>query len=180
MLTGEPRSGKTMVADYLAKKYGTATIRVSKLIEEYAQAAGVTLTDRQSFLAAFRQLKAEKGNDTVANAVLSNPSNRKSVDGIRVPADVIRIRRSAPSILIALVCPAAIRFERAQNVGSPIDASTFEEFVADDRAESGSMDPELQNLSRVMVMADHHIDSSRPPGSVFADVDLVVEKELIQ
>ena len=172
-IAGENRAGKSEVAKHLAEQHDFSVVLISDIIRAYADMRGTILAQRDSYLRTFKQMKVDLGSDVVASTVLETDGQRICVDGNRVPADVERLR-GVGAKLIALDCPAKIRFERAKKLQSPLDRLTPEEFIADDKAESSSQDPEYPNLRAVMAMADYRVDSSRPLSQVVEDINKIV------
>lgn len=172
-IAGAARAGKSEVAKHLAEEYDFSVVLISDIIRAYADMREIILAQRDSYLRAFKHMKADLGSDIVASTVLEADGRRICVDGNRVPADVERLRQVGAKLL-ALDCPVEVRFERAQRLQSPLDRRSLEEFMADDAAESSSRNPELQNLRAVIGMADFRVDSSRSLDQVTQDIDRIV------
>lgn len=172
-IAGPARSGKSEISRHLAENYDFSVVLISDIIRAYADMQGLILSHRASYLETFKDMKQDLGNDVVADVVLEASGTRICTDGNRVPADVKRLR-CYPGVVIALDCPPEIRFERAQELHSPLDKLNFEDFVQDDLAESTGSNPELQMLDSVVAEADYNIDSSRSLQDVLQDVDKIV------
>ncbi len=175
-IAGEAGAGKTDVCAHLAEEYDFSVILVSELIRSFAQTKNLVLGPRSDYLEMHKRMKDEQGADIVARTILSEPASRLCVDGIRVIRDVERLRRApgSTSTVIALHCPAEVRFERTLERKSALDRFTFEEFLEDDRQDSYNPDPELQNTLAVMDAADYHVDASQPQEIVFKAIDEIV------
>lgn len=172
-IAGEARSGKSGVSKHLADEFGFSTILISDIIRDYSKTRGVALGPRSDYLKAHASMKAELGVSVVADMVLKTEGSRLCVDGIRVLNDVQRLR-AVGSKVIALNCPAEIRFERARKLQTTIDPMNLEQFLEDDERDGHNPDPERQNTQAVMDGADYHIDSSRTLSRVFEEVDSIV------
>lgn len=175
-IAGEAGAGKTDICAHLAKEYDFTVVLVSDLIRSFARSRNLVLGPRSDYLEVHKRMKVEQGADIVARTILDEPARRLCVDGIRVISDVERLRR-APSTLskvIALHCPAEIRFERALQRKSTLDRPTLEEFLEDDRQDSYNPDPERQNTLAVMDAADYHVDASQPQKLVFKAIDEII------
>lgn len=176
-IVGEARAGKSTLCRYVSETYGLQTVRVSKLIEDYATTTGMVLGNRDDYLTAHRRMKQELGNDVIARRILGASAVHLCVDGMRVPNDAERLR-VAPGVIsriVALHCPPEIRFERALQEQSGRDRLTPEAFAADDLTHAFSPDPEAQNTSAVMEMADYHLDATGPKAAVFHSIDEIVK-----
>lgn len=175
-ITGEPGAGKTDVCAHLAEEYNFSVVRVSDIIRSFARSKDLVLGPRSDYLDVHKQMKDEQGTDIVARTILGEPASRLCVDGIRVMSDVERLRKAPGAIskVVALHCPAEIRFERTLQRKSGLDRLSFEEFLEDDRRDAYNPDPERQNTQAVMDAADYHIDASQPQELVFQAIDEIV------
>lgn len=173
-ITGEPRAGKSEVANHMAEEYDFTVVVVSDIIRAYADMRDIILNNRASYLEAFKIMKLDLGPNIVADTILEADGDRICTDGNRVPADVDRLRGQAPGYVIALNCPTIVRFQRALALASPLDAQTISEFIEADLAESNGPDREHQMLKTVMAEADYYIDSSQPKEQMLQEVDKIV------
>jgi dephospho-CoA kinase len=116
----------------------------------------------------------ELGLSVITEAIANTPSDLIIVDGIRVPllSDDLRLKHGAK--VVALDCPPEIRYERIRRRGRKIDKLSFEDFLADEEAESFSTDPFEASTLTVIETADYHIDSSKPFPRVVTEVDDIV------
>ena len=172
-ITGKVGAGKTDLCAYLAKKHGFTVVLISDLIREFARAKGLTLAARADYLEVHKQMKNEQGEDIILQKILATPGKNICVDGIRVPNDVKRLQAAGAKI-VALDCPAEVRFTRSLKRRSSLDKPTFEAFMADDQAEAHNTDLECQGTDAVMAMADYRIDASQSQDDVFRAIDQIV------
>ena len=171
-ITGEPNAGKSELCKWLEKEKGFTPVLVSDLIRDYARPRGIELRERRDFIDAHTRMLSELGKFAISEAILNTPSSRISVDGIRVPAHVERLRQYG--LVIALRCPPEIRFQRSLERRSPLDKTTYEEFIADEMEEARNEDPYVQSTLTVMDSADYNVDSSRPFNEVVQEVDKII------
>ena len=175
-ITGEAGAGKTEVCAYLAATYDFHVVLVSDIIRSFAHSRQLALGQRGDYLTVHAQMKKELGSDIIAKTILDMSASRVAVDGIRVSRDVERLRTASDvaSLVVALDCPAELRFARAMHRKAPRDRLTYREFLDDDRQDGYSPDPEHQNTRAVMESADYHIDASQPRAVVCHAIDAVV------
>jgi dephospho-CoA kinase len=172
-LAGQPAAGKTEVSKYLESTYGFITVRPSDIIREFASQKGLPLRERKDYKPAHAQLLEERGAYAIPQQIIEMPTDKLCVDGMRVPANAQRLREYG-SIIVALECPAEIRFERSTERKRDIDKTSFEAFIQDEESENRSPDPFVQSTLTVIEMADYRIDSSQPPERVFEEIDYIV------
>ena len=85
------------------------------------------------------------------------------VDSIRNPLEVKSLRREYEShnfSLISVDAKPEVRYERLKQRNRAGDSSSWEEFVAQEKLEESSSDPNKQQLFATINEADHHIDNS--------------------
>jgi hypothetical protein len=119
-LVGYPGSGKTESGNYLAQKHGFAQYSDSNLIVDEAIKAGVELKTRADYVSFQRALRLKSGLSFIADRSLELPADRIVNVGMRNRYDIHKYRE-AGGILVALVCPDALRFERTAGTGPELD-----------------------------------------------------------
>jgi len=176
-IVGEAGAGKTSLSAYLVHKYGSAQVRVSGLIEDYAAKCQIELDNREDYLFVHRKMKEEQGPSIISDSILKIPGELLVVDGLRVPNDMDRLRNAGAGVItsvIALNCPFDVRLERIQDRSRTLVPITREQLIEDDQRDAYNPDPEYQNTRAVMHDADYHIDSARPRMQIFRDVDNII------
>ena len=174
-IVGQPGSGKSEVCNHLAEKYGFTSLLISDLIRRFADDKGILLKERADYRSAHAQLLADQGEYAITDEILKIDSELICVDGMRVPAHAARLRSKARSMIIALNCPARVRFDRSLLRARGIDSPNYEEFLLDEEQDFYNQDPFVQSTGTVMEMADHQVNSSVPLIQVFQTVDAFVE-----
>ncbi len=120
-------------------------------------------------------LRGAFGEEVIGNALkhIAEVDDSEIIffDGVRRPQDVAMLHGLSNSHLIAIEAPAEIRLERLKKrADRPGDAEkTWEEFLAEDNAESES------KIDEIAKAADVHIDNSGTEESLRAQV-----KEFLQ
>ena len=85
------------------------------------------------------------------------------VDSIRNPIEVNSLRREYSNhnfILIAVDASPKTRYERLKQRNRFGDTSSWEQFLAQEKLEESSTDPNKQQLLSTIKKADFHIDNS--------------------
>lgn len=172
-IVGQPGAGKTEACQHLYDFHGLRPILVSDLIREYADIREMALRSREDYSAAHRQMLRELGKYAITETIISKPFERISVDGIRVPAHVERLRQHGP--VIALHCPPEVRYERILARGRELDQPSYTDFLKAEGQQNRSPDPfEISTLT-AMEGADYHVDSSQPLDRVKIELSNIIE-----
>lgn len=138
---GYPLSGKSTAAK-VAKELGIPVVVMGDVVREEAVRRGVRLTDENLGKIA-SELRRKDGMDAIAKRCIpkirdvAKDSGVVVVDGIRGMAEVERFKKAFGEdfVLIAIECPAEIRFERAKMRKRSDDVESIEDLIERDRRE---------------------------------------------
>jgi dephospho-CoA kinase len=153
-LTGTNGAGKGEAAAFFIKK-GYAYFSLSDVIREKLKEEGLEAS-RDNLIRKGNDLRKQGGPDILARLVMEKVRDRAVIDSIRNPKEVEYLKGKAGFILLALVAPAALRFERVQKRGRNESASTLDAFIKKE-AQERSENPDAQQLDRCLAMADRTI-----------------------
>ena len=76
------------------------------------------------------------------------------IESIRTPGEVEYLKGKENFYFFAVDAEPALRYDRAFKRGSATDNVTFEKFMEDEKREMESTDPNKQNLSKCIELAD--------------------------
>jgi dephospho-CoA kinase len=79
------------------------------------------------------------------------------IESIRTPGEITSLRRKQDFFLFAVDADPAKRYERIKKRGSETDLVSYKEFLANEKREMESDDPNKQNLGKCIEMADYII-----------------------
>ena len=128
---------------------------LSDVVREAATAAGLAHT-RDNLIAMGVRLRSEGGPGVLARRILPRFSGRDVVDSIRHPGEVEVLRTLPHFILLGLIAPLPLRFERSVNRGRLGDGTTLEEFSRKEERENSDSEAG-QQLERTLRLADASI-----------------------
>ena len=101
------------------------------------------------------------------------------VDSIRNPFEVISLRKGTlfgNFILISVDANARLRYDRLRSRGRIGDTDSWEKFVEQERKEENNDDPNKQQLSKTMEMADYIIDNSGTIGELEEQINRIFSR----
>ena len=133
VITGLPGSGKTIASD-VARELGLPVVTMGDIIREEAVRSGIP-----SSMASVT-LRLRGGTRYIAYRILEKVPRSSStvvIDGARSIREIETIEEalSAKAILIYVVAPWRLRFERLLKRGRPDDPRTMEDFLMRDLRE---------------------------------------------
>jgi len=162
-LTGRNASGKGTVASFLMKSSFVYHSLSDTLRDELKNRD--LEESRENLIKIGNDLRDEGGPGILADLMVPNLNSLENhiVDSIRNPIEVNSLRREYPNhkfILIAVDATPETRYERLKQRNRFGDSSSWEQFLAQEKLEESSTDPNKQQLLSTIKKADFHIDNS--------------------
>jgi dephospho-CoA kinase len=108
------------------------------------------------------ELRTKFGPGILAERALLklSPDGRAVVTSIRHGAELRALRKRGDFAMVFVDAPARVRYERSLRRARPGDCSTFEEFVAAEKFQLESQDPNSQQLLVCRDLADRVLDNA--------------------
>ena len=162
-LTGKNAAGKGTVAEILSQnKFVYHSL--SDSLRDELKILGKDET-RDNLIETGNKLRKEGGPGVLADKLIPKLSidNNHIVDSIRNPFEVNSLRDNCSSntfFLISVDADARLRYDRLCSRGRIGDSDSWESFVNQEKQEENNDDPNKQQLSKTMDMADYSIDNS--------------------
>jgi dephospho-CoA kinase len=162
-LTGRNASGKGTVASFLMKSSFVYHSLSDTLRDELKNRD--LEESRENLIKIGNNLRDEGGPGILADLMVPNLNSLENhiVDSIRNPIEVNSLRREYPNhkfILIAVDASPETRYERLKQRNRFGDSSSWEQFLAQEKLEESSTDPNKQQLLSTIKKADFYIDNS--------------------
>ena len=176
-LTGKNASGKGTVAEILKKKNFTYHSLSDSLRDELKTLKKEET--RENLIDIGNKLREKGGPGVLADKLISklNSENNHIVDSIRNPLEVISLRKETllrRFFLISIDADSRLRYDRLCSRGRAGDTDSWEKFVEQEKKEENNDDPNKQQLSRTMEMADYNIDNSGTLEELEAQVNRII------
>ena len=155
-ITGLNGSGKSTVASYLRDEKGFIHLSFRDFIIEKLDELGLEFK-RENMRVLANQLRKEHGADYVLEQMLNRAKDLDRdvvIESIRTVNEV-KFLKEQGAVLLATTAPAELRYERIYERKSETDNVSFEEFLEGEQRESESSDPDIQNLPKVVALADY-------------------------
>ena len=178
-LTGKNASGKGTVAEILKKKDFIYHSLSDSLRDELNSLKKEET--RENLIEIGNKLREKGGPGVLADKLLPklNSDSNHIVDSIRNPFEVISLRKGTlfgSFILISVDANVRLRYDRLRSRGRIGDTDSWEKFVEQERKEENNDDPNKQQLSKTMEMADYIIDNSGTIGELEAQINRIFSR----
>ena len=176
-LTGKNASGKGTVAEILKKKNFTYHSLSDSLRDELKSLKKEET--RENLIDIGNNLREKGGPGVLADKLMPklNSENNHVVDSIRNPLEVISLRKETllrRFFLISIDADSRLRYDRLCSRGRIGDTDSWEKFIEQEKKEENNDDPNKQQLSRTMEMADYNIDNSGTLEELEAQVNRII------
>ncbi|HWU24717.1 MAG TPA: AAA family ATPase [Candidatus Paceibacterota bacterium] len=158
-ITGTIGAGKGTVVDYLKEK-GFAHYSVRDVLMKEIEKRGLP-PDRDSMRTVGNELRALHGPDYFVKTAFEQAEAEEEnalIESVRAMAEA-EFLKSNGALLLAVDADRRLRYERIQARGLSTDHVDFDTWVAQERKELTSADPNGQNIIGVMLEADYLIEN---------------------
>ena len=155
-ITGTLGAGKGTIVDYLVneKEFGHYSVRAF-LIKEI-ESRGLPV-NRDTMTSVANDLRAKNSPSFVTDKLYEQAikDNKNCIiESIRTPGEIDSLKKKGNFYLFAVDANPSKRFERIKLRNSETDNISFDTFVANEKREMTSTDPNKQNLQKCREMAD--------------------------
>lgn len=177
-ITGTLGAGKGTIVDYLTQHHGFAHFSVRGYLSQIIKAKGETV-NRDSLVATANDLREKNGPSFIAQELFREAQESGQdciIESIRTVGEVQALREKNGFHLFAIDADQHLRYERIVERASETDKVSFETFAANEAREMNNTDPNKQNLSACMALADYRFNNDGSFTELYARIDEVLEK----
>lgn len=176
-ITGTLGAGKGTIVDYLTKHHGYTHFSVRGYLIEIIQSNGLTV-NRDTLTQTANDLRAKNSPSFIAEELYSKAFETGGnciIESIRTVGEITALKLKGNFVLFSVDTDRRIRYDRILLRGSETDQVSFETFSESEERELTSTDPNKQNLSACMSLADHHFNNNGSFEDLYKQIDLVIK-----
>ena len=161
-ITGTIGSGKGTIVDYLVNEKGFAHYSVREYISEEIARRGLEV-NRDTMVLVANDLRKNNSPSYITDQLFERAlkSGKNSViESIRTPGEVYSLRQKGNFYLFAVDADPEARYGRITSRKSETDHVSYETFLENEHREMESLDPNAQNISKCIELADYHFSNN--------------------
>jgi dephospho-CoA kinase len=156
-ITGTLGAGKGTIVEYLVNKSGFVHYSVRGYIAGEILRQGLEV-NRDTLTLAGNQLRASYSPSYIVDQLYEKAMAEAKnciIESIRTPGEIASLRSKGRFVLFAVDADPKLRYERIVVRNSETDKVSYETFIANERREMDSDDPNKQNLGKCIRLADY-------------------------
>jgi dephospho-CoA kinase len=177
-ITGTLGAGKGTIVEYLKKKKGFLHFSVRQYLNNVINKRGLAL-NRDTMVEVANELRKKHSPSFIIEALYKLAQQKGTncvIESIRTPGEIDALRGKGNFILLAVDAKPEIRYQRIVKRASETDNISFDTFLENEKREMNSEDPNKQNLSKCIKMADHVINNNGSIKELYVQLEkLMVE-----
>ncbi|MBR3579291.1 MAG: AAA family ATPase [Bacteroidales bacterium] len=172
-ITGTLGAGKGTVVDYLKEKYGFVHFSVREFLRGEVLKRGME-PNRDSFTSVANDLRAHHTPSYIVDQLYLQAAasgQNAIIESIRTPGEIDSLEGKADFSLWAVNADPKIRYQRVVLRASETDHIDYETFMANEKREMTSDDPNKQNLSECIRRASAVLTNDGSLEELYVQVD---------
>jgi dephospho-CoA kinase len=158
-ITGTLGAGKGTVVDYLVREKGFVHFSAREFISREIKKRGLEV-NRDTLTAMGNEIRATNHAGYVIEELYKEAASTGKnciIESIRTLGEIETLRNRQNFFLLAVDAEPKLRFNRIKKRKSETDNVSFKTFLANEKREMHSCDPNNQNLSACISLADYRI-----------------------
>ena len=155
-ITGTLGAGKGTIVDYLKTNYGFSHYSVRDFLIQEINKRGLKV-DRDSMTIVANDLRLNNSPSYITDQLYLQAiekNNNCIIESIRTPGEIISLQNKTSFYLFAVDANPKVRYKRITIRKSDTDSIDYSTFLANEAREMNTTDPNKQNLSKCIEMAD--------------------------
>jgi len=177
-ITGTLGAGKGTIVQYLVdqKKFTHFSVR-GYLLKEI-RIRGIA-ENRDNMVSVANELRKKHGSSFIVEQLYleaKQSGENTIIESIRNTGEIEGLKKLGTFILLAVDASPEIRFKRIVERQSETDKILFDEFIANEKREMQSSDPNAQNISACMNKADFHLSNDGTLDELHLQIDQVIQQ----
>lgn len=179
-ITGTLGAGKGTIVDFLMNKKNFTHFSVRAFVTDEILKRNLTV-NRDNMVLVANDLRARHSPSYIVEQLYEQALKSGKnciIESIRTPGEVDAMKNKGNFFLFAVDAPAKLRFDRILQRKSETDNVNFDTFLENEKREMNSIDPNKQNISRCIEMADYSFKNDGNIEALEKSVNEIIEEIL--
>lgn len=176
-ITGTHGAGKGTIVEFLVKEKNFAHYSVRDFLKKRLLSEGKA-PNRDNYVLIANRLRELFGPSYIVDCLYEEAKQNGAnaiIESIRTPGEVQSLKNKGSFILFAIDATPELRYQRVLARNSETDRISFEEFLANEAREMQATDPNHQNLSACMDLADYRFQNNGSIEELYAEVEKALQ-----
>lgn len=177
-ITGTLGAGKGTIVDYLLQTEGFEHFSARQFIVEEIEKRNLSV-NRDSMVAVGNDLRAKHSPSYIAEQLYEKAKltgKNCVIESLRTVGEINALKKKGNFYLFSVDADPKIRYERITKRQSESDKVSYEKFLDDEKRELTSNDPNKQNLSECIKLADYKFENNKTIDELNKNISLIMEK----
>ncbi len=177
-ITGTLGAGKGTIVEYLKEKKNFQHYSVREYLIKEIEKQGLPV-NRDSMTSVANRLRSDHHPAYIVEELYKQADKAGEnavIESIRTPGEVDFLRKQGNFYLFAVDADPKIRYQRIRQRASETDHINFETFLSNEAREMTTTDPNKQNLTKCIEMADFHFENNGDLETLYAEVNRMLER----
>ncbi|PLX12043.1 MAG: hypothetical protein C0598_06810 [Marinilabiliales bacterium] len=175
-ITGTLGAGKGTIVDYLIKEKKYLHFSVRAYLIKQINKRGLEV-NRDSMTMVANELRAQNNPAYVVEELYKDAIQsgiNSVIESIRTPGEIEFLKSKGNFILLAVDADPVIRYNRITLRASETDTIDFNTFIANEKREMTSTDPNKQNLSKCIEKADFVLNNNGTVDELISQLNSII------
>lgn len=176
-ITGTLGAGKGTIVDYLLKEYGFTHFSVRGYLSSLLKEEGLE-PNRDNLVMMGNKLRSLHAPSYIAEQLYHEAIKNGSdciIESIRTVGEVNALRSLGKFFLLSVDADQKLRYERIVERASSTDKISFSEFADNEKREMESTDPNKQNLTACMKLADFVLKNNGSYSELYSQIENILD-----
>jgi len=181
-ITGTLGAGKGTLVEYLTNEKGFVHYSVRSYLIHEIERRGL-IPNRDTMTQIANELRAQHSPAFIIEELYAQAIKQEKnavIESIRTPGEIDFLKKQGKFILVAVDADPEIRYKRISLRASETDHISYETFLSNEKREFTTTDPNKQNLSKCISMADIVINNNQNVEALYQAFNKVVREKGIQ
>ncbi len=177
-ITGTLGAGKGTIVEYLKKEKGFLHFSARDFITEEIKRRGLPV-NRDTMTSVANDLRAKHSPSYIIDELYKRSiatGKNCVIESIRTVGEIKSLRQKGNFYLFAVDADPELRYRRIKSRKSSTDNVDFETFLANEKREMDSTDPNKQNLARCIEEADFVLTNNGNIEDLNAQIDKILNE----